>query len=205
MTVGKGKRGGPTFSCKGFISCSFLIAFLHTYSFILFVHGTICWHIGRLISNTSNIFRIFTDSFLFIKCIEAICHPLLHQRGVPTAGWGSFFALLSFLLFSSCSFLLARFLLFRLHLLHRQRALFQLVQTDLPKQLLEVGLAADFFYLPPVPLEPVNATSVCKEADHIRTRVSAGQTSFRPTNRHFFPVKIARLDPANREIARQAV
>ncbi len=108
--------------------------------------------------------------------------------------------------FSSCSFLLAHFLLFRLHLLHRQRALFQLVQTDLPKQLLEVCLAADFFYLPPVlPLEPVNATSVCKEADHIRTRVSAGQTSFRPTNRHFFPVKIARLDPANREIARQAV
>lgn len=116
MTVGKGKRGGPTFSCKGFISCSFLIAFLHTYSFILFVHGTICWHIGRLISNTSNIFRIFTDSFLFIKCIEAICHPLLHQRGVPTAGWGSFFALFSFLLFSFFLlvfffFLLARFFL----------------------------------------------------------------------------------------------
>lgn len=68
-----------------------------------------------------------------------------------------------------------------------------------------MGLAADFFYLPPVPLEPVNATSVCKEADHIRTRVSAGQTSFRPTNRRFFPVKIARLGPANRKIARQAV
>lgn len=193
MTVGKGKRGGPTFSCKGFISCSFLIAFLHTYSFILFVHGTICWHIGRLISNTSNIFRIFTDPFLFIKCIEAICHPLLHQRGVPTAGWGFFFALFCFLLagllFSLLSRLLAHFLLFRLRLLHRQRALFQLVQTDLPKQLLEVGLAADSFYLPPVPLEPVNATSVCKEADHIRTRVSAGQTSFRPTNRHFFSGK----------------
>ena len=135
--------------------------------------------------------------------------PFTSKRS-PNRGLGLLFCSIQL---SSCSFLLARFLflllarflLFRLHLLHRQRALFQLVQTDLPKQLLEVGLAADFFYLPPVPLEPVNATSVCKEADHIRTRVSAGQTSFRPTNRHFFPVKIARLDPANREIARQAV
>lgn len=198
------------FPVKVLYHALFLLHFYtHTLLSYLYSFGTICWHIGRLISNTSNIFRIFTDSFLFIKCIEAICHPLLHQRGVPTAGWGSFFALFCFLLagllFSLLSRLLAHFLLFRLRLLHQQRALFQLIQTDLPKQLLEVGLAADFFYLTPVPLEPVNATSVCKEADHIRTRVSAGQTSFRPTNRHFFPVKIARLGPANRKIARQAV
>lgn len=187
------------FPVKVLYHALFLLHFYtHNLLSYLYSFGTICWHIGRLISNTSNIFRIFTDSFLFIKCIEAICHPLLHQRGVPTAGWGSFFALFCFL-----TRLL--FLLFRLRLLHRQRALFQLIQTDLPKQLLEVDLAADFFYLPPVPLEPVNATSVCKEADHIRTRVSAGQTYFRPTNRHFFPVKIARLGPANRKIARQAV
>ena len=148
------------FPVKVLYHALFLLHFYtHTLLSYLYSFGTICWHIGRLISNTSNIFRIFSIpfySFLFIKCIEAMCHSLLHQRGVPTAGWGSFFALFCFLLagllVSLLSRLLAHFLLFRLRLLHQQRALLQLIQTDLPKQLLEVAWLPIFSICPRFPL-----------------------------------------------------
>ena len=183
--------------------------YTHTLLSYLCSFGTICWHIRRFIFNTSNIFRIFTDSFLFINASKRhMSSPFTHLfKEESQLSWGPSFVLFCFLLagllFSLLSRFLTRFLLF--HLLHRQRALFQLVQADLAEQLLEVGLASDFFHLPPVPLEPVDATGVRKEADQVRTRVSAGQTSFRLANRHFFPVKVARLGPTNWEIARQAV
>lgn len=134
-------------------------------------------------------------------------YPFTSKRS-PNRGLGLLFLLYSafFLLDCFSVFLVVFLLIFFFSVFFTGSGLSSsLFQTDLPKQLLEVGLSSDFFYLPPVPHEPVNAAGVCKEADHIRTRVSAGQTSFRPNNRHFFPVKIARLGPANREIARQAV
>ncbi len=107
------------FPVKVLYHALFLLHFYtHTLLSYLYSFGTICWHIGRLIFNTSNIFRFFTDSFLFINASQpyAIHFYTSIQRGVPTAGWGSFFALLSFLLagllFSLLSRLLAHFLLF---------------------------------------------------------------------------------------------
>ena len=182
--------------------------YTHTLLSYLYSFGTIYWHIRRFIFNTSNIFRIFTDSFLFINASKRhiICHPpfthLFKEESQLT--WGSSFVLFCFLLAGLLFSFLARLLFLLFRLLHRQRALFQLVQADLAEQLLEVGLASDFFYFPPVSLKPVNAAGVCKEANQVRTRVSAGQASFRLANRHFFAVKVARLGPAHREITGQA-
>lgn len=74
MAVGKGKRDGPTFSCKGFISCSFLIAFLHTLFYL------ICTVLVQYVGISGDSFQTLLTSFAFFRFLSI--HKM-HRSHVP--------------------------------------------------------------------------------------------------------------------------
>lgn len=82
--------------------------YTHTLLSYLCSFGTICWHIRRFIFNTSNIFRIFTDSFLFINASKRhMSSPFTHlfkeesqpRVGAPLSFYSAFFLLDCFSVF----------------------------------------------------------------------------------------------------------
>lgn len=88
--------------------------YTHTLLSYLCSFGTICWHIRRFIFNTSNIFRIFTDSFLFINASKRhMSSPFTHlfkEESQPRVG-ASFLFYSTFFLLDCFSAFLVVFLL----------------------------------------------------------------------------------------------